>query len=219
MLKIAHTRNVITLALTAVIAVWWLNVKAEAQGVEKLHAIVQASSSADEASKAFREARDYIKDGEWAKAEQTFRALVTNHPQHKDADAALYYLAFALKKQNRLPEADKTLEKLIAEHPSSSWINDARALRIEMAPKLNNNDAINQGIKEEDEEMKLVALQSLFESSPERAIKIAADILKPGSRSSIMLKEGAIMLLADSESMEAGAAVLEIGRSETDSRL
>src|ERR1044072_6441601 len=166
MLKIAHTRNFITLALTALIAVCWFNVKAEAQGVEKLNAIVQASNSADEASKAFREARDYIKDGEWAKAEQTFRALVTNHPQHKDADAALYYLAFALKKENRLPEADKRLEQSIAEHPSSSWIKDARAMRIEMTRKINNNNAIIEGIKEEDEEMKLVALQSLFESSP-----------------------------------------------------
>src|ERR1041385_9418238 len=135
MLKIAHTRNFITLALTAVIAVWWFDVKAEAQGFEKLNAIAQASNSADEASKAFREARDYIKDGEWQKAEQTFRSLITKHPQHKDADAALYYLAFALKKQNRLPEADKTLEKLITEHPASSWINDARAMRIEMAPR------------------------------------------------------------------------------------
>src|SRR5215216_5013610 len=165
MLKIAHARNFITLALAAVIAISWFNVRAEAQEFEKLNAKVQASNSVDEASKAFREARDYIKDGEWAKAEQTFRSLVTKHPRHKDADAALYYLAFALKKQNRLPEADKTLEQLITEHPASSWINDARAMRIEMAPKLNNNDAINQGIKEEDEEMKLVALQSLFESS------------------------------------------------------
>jgi HEAT repeat protein len=219
MLKIAYSRNLIALALAAVIAVSWFSARVEAQEFEKLNRFVQSSNSGDEASKAFREARDYIKDGEWAKAEQTFRPLVTKHPQHKDADAALYYLAFALKKQNRLPEADKTLEQLIAEHRSSSWINDARAMRIEMAPKLNNNDAIIQGIKEEDEEMKLVALQSLFESSPERAIKVATDILKPGSRSSITLKEGAIMLLADSERREAGVAVLEIARSETDSRL
>jgi len=218
-LKIAYRRNFMALALAAVTAVACLDARVEAQEFAKLNRFVQSSNSGDDASKAFSEARGYIKDGEWQKAEQTFRSLITKYPQHKDADAALYYLAFALKKQNRLPEADKTLEKLIAEHPSSSWINDARALRIEMAPKLNNNDAINQGIKEEDEEMKLVALQSLFESSPERAIKIAADILKPGSRSSITLKEGAIMLLADSDSKEAGIAVLEIARRETDSRL
>jgi HEAT repeat protein len=217
--KIAYSRNFIALALTAVIAVSGFSSRVEAQEFAKLNRLVQSSNSGDDGSTAFREARGYIKDGEWQKAEQTFRSFITKHPQHKDADAALYYLAFALKKENRLAEANKTLEQLIAEHPSSSWINDARAMRIEMAPKLNNNDAINQGIKEEDEEMKLVALQSLFESSPERAIKVATDILKPGSRSSITLKEGAIMLLADSDSKEAGVAVLEVARRETDSRL
>src|SRR4030095_17247870 len=60
---------------------------------------------------------------------------------------------------------------------------------------------------------------SLFQSSPERAVKVATDSPKPGSRSSVTLKEGAIMLLGDSDSSEARVAVLEIARSETDSRL
>ena len=210
-------------ALVALIAVSWFTTSAAVrpaeQELEKLNRFVQASNNADEAAKAFREARDFIKDREWAKAEQTFRSLITDHPQHKDADAALYYLAFALKKQNRFQEADRVLERLIREYTASSWINDARAMRIEMAPKLKNNETINEAINEEDEELKLAALQSLFESSPERAMKVAIDILKPGSRSSITLKEGAITLLADSESAEAGAAVIEVARSETDAKL
>ena len=211
------------LTLVAIFAVSWVSTSAAIhpgeQELEKLNRFVQASNNSDEASKAFREARDYIKDREWAKAEQTFRSLVTEHPQHKDADAALYYLAYALKQQSRFQEADRVLERLIKEHTASSWINDARAMRIEMAPKLKNNETINEAIKEEDEELKLAALQSLFESSPERATRVAIEILKPGARSSIALKEGAITLLADSESAEAGTAVLEVARSETDVRL
>ncbi len=221
--KRIYTGRIFLIALVAIIVVSWFTTSAAIrpgeQELEKLNRFVQASNNSDEASKAFREARDYIKDREWTKAEQTFRSLVTDHPQHKDADAALYYLAFALKKQNRFQEADRILERLIKEYTASSWINDARAMRIEMAPRLKNNETINEAINEEDEELKLAALQSLFESSPERAMRVAIDILKPGSRSSITLKEGALTLLADSESAEAGAAVLEVARSETDVRL
>lgn len=215
--------RVFALACIAIVATAWLHTSAATrsseQEIERLNRLVQASNSSDEAAKGFREARDFIKDQEWAKAEQKFRSLVREHPQHKDADAALYYLAYALHKQNRLQESDRILDQLIREHPKSSWVNDARAMRIEMAPRLKNNDAITQGIKEEDEELKLAALQSLFESSPDRALRVALDILKPGSRSSTTLKEGAIELLSDSESAEADAAVLEVARSETDPRL
>ena len=215
--------RIFALAFVALIATAWLQTSAATrsaeQEIERLNRLVQASNSTDEAAKVFREARDYIKDQEWAKAEQKFRSLVAEHPQHKDAAAALYYLAYALHKQNRLQESDRILEQLIREHPSSSWVNDARAMRIEMAPRLKNNETINQGINEVDEELKLAALQSLFESSPERALRVALDILKPGSKSSATLKEGAITLLAESESAEAAAAVLEVARGESDPRL
>jgi HEAT repeat protein len=223
MRRLLSAARVFALAFVAVFAVSWLSagaaIRPSAQEMEKLNRFVQASNASDEAAKIFREARDNIKDGEWAKAEQRLRSIVVQYPTDKGTDAALYYLAFSLKKQSRFQDADKTLEQLIKDYPVSSWVNDARAMRIEIAPRLKNNETINQGINEEDEELKLVALQSLFESNPERAIKIAVELLKPGSRSSATLKEGAITLLADSESQEADAAVLEIARSETDPRL
>jgi HEAT repeat protein len=209
-------------ALAFVAASWFragAAIRPSAQEMDKLNRFVQASNASDEAAKVLREARDNIKDGEWAKAEQRLRSIVTEYPTHKGTDAALYYLAFSLKKQSRFQEADRTLEQLIKDHPASSWVNDARAMRIEIAPRLKNNETINQGINEEDEELRLAALQSLFESNPDRAIKVALELLKPGARSSATLKEGAITLLADSESQEAAAAVLEVARSETDPRL
>jgi hypothetical protein len=63
MLKIAYSRNFVALTLTAVIAVSWFSARVEAQELEKLNRFVQSSNSGDDALKAFREARDYIKDG------------------------------------------------------------------------------------------------------------------------------------------------------------
>ncbi len=190
------------------------------QDIDKLNRFVQSSGNGSDAStKVFREARDFINDQQWAKAEQSFSSFVATYPSDSNVDAALYYLAFALKKQNRLEEADRTLDRLIKEFAGSAWINDARAMRIEIAPRLKNKSAIEQGINEPVDELRLVALQSLFESNPDRALKIAGELLSPGSTASSMLKEGAITLLGDSEQQQAASILIELARKEPDARL
>lgn len=190
------------------------------QDIDKLNRFMQSSVGGSDAStKVFREARDFINDQEWSKAEQSFSSFVAAYPSDRNVDAALYYLAFALKKQNRFQEADQTLDRLIKEFAGSAWINDARAMRIEIAPRLKNNTAIEQGINEPVDELRLVALQSLFESNPDRALKISAELLRQGSNASAMLKEGAITLLGDSEQQQAAPILIELARTEPDARL
>jgi len=188
------------------------------QEPHKLNQLIQSPISTD-ASKAFREARDQIKNGEWANAEQSFSRFIADHPQDRETPAALYWLAFALKQQSKFADADRTLTQLIAKFPASTWVNDARTMRVEIAPKLKNNAVIEQGVSAENEEIKLAALQSLFEAKPERAIAISTDILKPGSGASRVMKEGAITLLGESESKEAATALINAARNETDSAL
>lgn len=185
------------------------------QKLHKLNQLIQSPISTD-ASKAFREARDQIKNGEWANAEQRFNRFIADHPQDRETPAALYWLSFALKQQSKFEDADRTLTQLIATFPASTWVNDARTMRVEIAPKLKNNAVIEQGVSAENEEIKLAALQSLFEAKPERAIAISADILKPGSGASRVMKEGAISLLAESESKEAATVLINTARNETD---
>jgi HEAT repeat protein len=185
----------------------------------RLNQFVQSQDSSDAAMKAFSEARNLIKDGEWAKAEQSFNRFIASHPKDKDIAAAHYWLAFALKQQNQFQEADKWLIQLIEKFPGSSWVTDARAMRVEIAPRLNNKKVIEQGVSAENEEIKVAALQSLFEAKPERAIAIAADILKSGSGASRLMKEGAIALLTDSDSKQAIPVLIEAARDETDYEL
>jgi tetratricopeptide (TPR) repeat protein len=181
--------------------------------------LIQLQGTTDAATKEFQEARDLIKNGEWAKAEQSFNRFIAGHPQDKDVAAALYWLALALKQQNKFQESDRALTQLIEKFPGSSWITDARAMRVEIAPRLKNNEVIEQGVSAENEEIKLAALQSLFEASPERAVAMAADILKPGSGASSVMKESAITMLADSDSKLATAVLVDAARNERDSGL
>lgn len=191
--------------------------KSWAQELGKLNRLIQTQASP--AATAFREARDLIKDGEWQQAEARFSRFIADYPQDRDVAAALYWLAFALKQQNKFPAADTALLSLIEKYPSSTWVNDARTLRVELAPRLKNNQVIEQAVSESNEEIKLAALQSLFEAKRERALAIAIDLLKPGSNASRMMKEGALTLLADSESKEAIPLLVELARNETDLRL
>src|SRR5262245_34704021 len=189
-----------------------------AQDLYKLNHFIQ-TQTASPAATAFRESRDLIKEGEWQKAEARFNRFITEFPKDREVPAALYWLAFALKQENKFPAADAALTKLIAEHPSSQWLDDARALRVEIAPRLKNGQLIEQGVTETNEEIRLAALQSLFEASPERALALASDILKPGAGGSRLMKEGALSMLADSESREAIPVLAQVARQDGDLRL
>lgn len=85
---------------------------------------------------AFREGRNLIDTGEWARAAEKFREAVDKNPDHKLADAALYWLAFCHKKQKKFEEADVALNRLLGEFPASSWAGDARVMKMEILPFL-----------------------------------------------------------------------------------
>src|SRR5215831_7446498 len=105
---------------------------ASAQELGKLNRFLQSSNAKDEAMKVFRQGRDQIEDENWNGAAATFTSFVAEYPKHKDVDAALYWTAFALKKQGKFADADRELERLIREHPRSNWLDDARAMRVEI---------------------------------------------------------------------------------------
>ncbi len=132
-----------------------------------------------------------IEKEDWTAAAAKFEGYVAQYPKSKDEDAALYWLADAQKKQGKFRAAEETLERLTREFPRSTWADDARAMQVEIAPKTGKR-VEPEGM---DDELKMVALQSLFQSDPARAGAYAAEILKPGSKASRELKETAVSLL------------------------
>src|SRR4030095_14296533 len=100
----------------------------------------------------------------------------SKYPKGKDTDAALYWLAFALKKQEKYQEADRTLARLISEYPRSKWKDDASTMRIEVGSALGTPQTAANVENSTDDETKIVALQSLFQGNPERGAAIAADL-------------------------------------------
>ncbi len=212
----------LTFALVIVgsITVFYGNRSAHAeQEIEKLNRFVGAQNSSGAAMSLFREGRDLIEEENWTRAAERFNDFLTDYPKDKNIDAALYWLAFALKKQERYADANQRLERLIREYPQSSWTNDARAMRIEIAPRLGNERLVNEGFNKNDEEIKLIALQSLFEANPEHAVVYVTDILKTDSRASQRLKRTALMLLGQHGGRQATTLLMDAARHQSDSKL
>jgi HEAT repeat protein len=184
------------------------------QDLDKLNRFVQTGGTP--AMQVFRQGRDLIEKEDWAAAAAKFEGYVAQYPKSKDADAALYWLAYALKKQGKFQDTQQTLERLVKEFPRSTWVDDARAMEVEIAPQTGKR-VDPEGLA--DDELKMVALQSLFQSDPARAAGYVAEILKPGSKASQELKETAVSLIGTQGGPEATAMLLDIARTQPDPEL
>jgi len=85
-------------------------------------------SSNDAADVIFRNGRDLITEAEWVKAQEKFNQLVTIYPNDKKVDEALYWMAYALNKQQKIAQTRTTLAQLLEKYPNSQWREDARVL-------------------------------------------------------------------------------------------
>jgi HEAT repeat protein len=192
---------------------------------------VQTSNSSDAAQKLLREGRELVGERKWDAAKAKFDNLIRAYPRDKNLDAALYWLAFCLKQQGKPREADQTLERLIREYPRSDWGDDARALRLELAKALGDLETVKKVLEmhkkdveewrrrrekdDPDESLRLIALQSLFQVGPERAMGVATDILGKDSKASATIQEAALGLIARHGGEKAWPLLLNTARNQS----
>src|ERR1019366_4819553 len=122
-------------------------------------------------------------------------------------DGALYWKAYALGKLGRRDEAAATIAELRKSYAASRWLDDAKALELEL------KQASGQSVSpeaESDEELKLMAINGLMQSDPERAIPLLESQLK-GSASP-KVKRNTLFVLAQSNSPKAQALLEQIAR-------
>jgi HEAT repeat protein len=123
------------------------------------------------------------------------------------ADGALYWKAYALNKLGRRDDALASLAELQKAHPQSRWINDAKALEVEVK---NASGKPVSPDSENDEELKLLALNSLMQNNSERALPIIDKMLH--GNSSPRVKHQALFVLAQSDSPQARNTIAQIAK-------
>lgn len=146
-----------------------------------------------------------LDDGDWDRAAESFLEVAKgNGPR---ADAALYWVAYALNKQGRKADALAILGGFSGKYPKSSWNKDARALELEIRQA---RGGAARPEAETDEDLKLMAINSLLQSEPERAVPLLEKLLKSGS--SPKIKQRALFVLSQSDSPKARQIVADLAR-------
>jgi tetratricopeptide (TPR) repeat protein len=123
------------------------------------------------------------------------------------ADGALYWKAYALDKAGRKDEAVAAIAKLRQDYPQSRWLNDAQAL--ESALKQGSGQPASAAA-ETNEDLKLMAINSLMSGDPERAVPLLEGVLKGNSAPRV--KERALFVLTQSKAPRATQLLSEYAK-------
>jgi hypothetical protein len=156
----------------------------------------QEQEAREHNSELYNDGREALDEDRYDRAESKFSELASqNGPQ---TDAALYWKAYA---QNRLGKRDAalaTLADLKHRFPQSRWQKDAGALELEVrqrsgqAPRPDTQD---------DEDLKMLAIQGLMNSAPDRALPLLEKVLN--GTGTPKEKSKALFVIAQSGSPEA----------------
>ena len=150
----------------------------------------------------YSSAKDGLDNGEYDNAIKQFDEVIKIRGRR--ADGAMYWKAYALNKAGNKAQALIVLGELRKSYPRSNWLRDAGALEQEMRGGGNPENI-------SDEELKLLALQSLLNTDPNKAIPLLEKIVQ--GNYSPKLKDKALFVLSQSGSDKAQQIMLALARS------
>ncbi|MGA7785218.1 MAG: HEAT repeat domain-containing protein, partial [Candidatus Acidiferrales bacterium] len=156
----------------------------------------------------YNEGNSAMDEGKWDTALDRFSKVAEMHG--KKADAALYYMARAQNKLGRRDEALGTLAGLEKDYPKSRWLNEAKALEIEIKQKSGQPVSVEG---QSDCELKLLAINGLAQADPERAVPLlekmihGSDCPKASNQS--------FFILAQSGSQQARDVIIRLAKGES----
>jgi HEAT repeats len=191
--------------------------------VRPMHAVVLPAPPADDDNSAYAVGTRAMNDHRWQDAIASFDKVID--AKDKRADAALYWKAYSLQKIGSNSLAMTTCNQLRSQFPSSTWNNDCGAISIaiNVDPQVRvvvppmppmppmekfkfKGDGSDRGGHATDEDLKILALHSLLNQDPAKAIPLLKGILT-NNQSSMNMRRNALFVLAQSKSPEAEAVL------------
>ncbi|HYK01102.1 MAG TPA: HEAT repeat domain-containing protein [Thermoanaerobaculia bacterium] len=154
----------------------------------------------------YEEGTDAIDDENWDEAVRTFARVA--EMKGSRADGAVYWSAYALEKLGRKAEALKTIDGLKKAYPKSRWLDDAQALALEL--RQSSGERVSPA-SVEDDDLKMIAINSLMHTDPEKAFPLVEKVIRNGKNSK-KVRERALFVLSQSSSAKAQALLADIAR-------
>lgn len=168
----------------------------------------RAAEKKEQENDLYDEGSEALDDGHYQDAAEKFGEVAALGGEK--ADGALYWQAYAFNKLGRRGEALAKLAELQKSHPASRWLKEAKALEVEV------RQAGGQKVSpetEDDEDIKLMAINGLMNNDPDRAVPMLEKILN-GSQSP-KLKDRAMFVLAQNSSPQAREVMGRIARGQS----
>jgi tetratricopeptide (TPR) repeat protein len=151
----------------------------------------------------YQSAKDALDNGEYDNAIKQFDEVIKIHGRR--ADGAMYWKAYAFNKAGNKAQALTMIGELRKNYPKSNWLRDAGALEQEIRGGNVNPENIS------DEELKLLAIQSLMNSDPEKAVPLLEKIITGNYPPK--LKKRALFVLSQSGSEKAQQILMNLAKS------
>jgi len=148
----------------------------------------------------YASATDALNNGNYDSAISGFERVAAM--KGRRASGALYWKAYALNRARRRNEALAAIAQLRREYPQSSYVDDAKKLEAEIRPE--DPESVS------DDEMKLIAIDALMNTDPEKAVPILEKLLQ--GNSSFKVKDRALFVLAQHRSDKAQQILLSIAK-------
>jgi hypothetical protein len=156
----------------------------------------------------YNDGREALDEDRYDQADGKFSELAAmNGPQ---TDAALYWKAYAENKLGKRDSALSTIADMKKRFPQSRWIKDAGALEIEV--KQSTGQPAHPD-SQPDEELKMLAIQGLMNSDPQRAMPLLEKVLN--GTGSPKEKSKALFVLAQNGSAQSREILARIARGES----
>ena len=155
----------------------------------------------------YASANKALNDGDYDAAAGGFDQVA--RMKGRRADGALYWKAYALKRNSHATEALAAIAQLRKEYPQSSYLGQAKVLELEIHPQ--SPESIS------DDDMKLYAVDGLMNSDPDKVFPILEKLLQ--GNASLKVKDRALFVLTQNKSEKAQQLLLSIAKGSTQPEL
>jgi HEAT repeat protein len=163
----------------------------------------------------YQQARELIDRERYDQALRRLNDLIERYqprekPMENRVDAAMYWKAYTLGKEQQFPEALATIGDMQKRYADSRWIKDAKALELEL--RQSSGQSVSPDAQS-DEQLKLLALRGVMRSDPDRAIPMIEQLLS--GNSSVNVKENALFVLSQSQTPRAREIIINTAKNNS----
>jgi hypothetical protein len=160
----------------------------------------------------YDDGREALDEDRYDQAAEKFGELA--QMKGSQTDAALYWKAYAENRLGKRDTALATIADLKRRFPQSRWQKDAAALEIEVRQRTGQP---SRPESQSDDELKMLAIQGLMNSDPERAMPLLEKVLS--SPATPKEKSKALFVIAQSGSPEAQKILIRVAKGESNPEL